>query len=256
MEEEKKTVQLTRNYKILMIALVILAILSATLLGSIFSKEENFGGTYQSLDDKRNTVAEMMTASVAASAAITLIPGDAGTPIAEKLADLSGYMIFILSAIFLEKWLLTFMGLFAFRFVIPIALLLIVFAIWKSSPSIRVMGIKLIVFALVMFLAVPASVLITKQIDDSYNQAAQEQIDDANEESDKIQEDEGLIDSLTVSAKEELEKFENLLGGFVESIAKLIVTTCVVPIAVILFMLWVVKMLFGVSVKIPIPRKK
>ena len=43
----------------------------------------------QSLDDKKTTALELTAAATAASAAITFIPGDAGTPIADKLADLS-----------------------------------------------------------------------------------------------------------------------------------------------------------------------
>ena len=47
----------------------------------------------QSLDDKKTTALELTAAATAASAAITLIPGDAGTPIADKLADLSSYFL-------------------------------------------------------------------------------------------------------------------------------------------------------------------
>ena len=52
----------------------------------------------QSLDDKKTTALELTAAATAASAAITLIPGDAGTPIADKLADLSYQKTFNLNS--------------------------------------------------------------------------------------------------------------------------------------------------------------
>ena len=61
----------------------------------------------QSLDDKKTTALELTAAATAASAAITLIPGDAGTPIADKLADLSSYFLIVVCAIYLEKYLVT-----------------------------------------------------------------------------------------------------------------------------------------------------
>lgn len=60
----------------------------------------------QSLDDKKTTALELTAAATAASAAITLIPGDIGTPIADKLADLSSYFLIVVCAIYLENiWL-------------------------------------------------------------------------------------------------------------------------------------------------------
>ena len=93
--------------------LVAAALLLALALVSFFpvaqkmSQPQTFSHAIESLDKKQETVLELTAASTAASAAITLLPGDAATPIAEKLADLSGYFLIVLCAIFLEKYLLT-----------------------------------------------------------------------------------------------------------------------------------------------------
>ena len=71
--------------------LVVIALISFFLVGSWASQEENFVGTCQGLDNKKTTVTELMGVTAASSTAITLIPGDTGTPIAEQLADMSGY---------------------------------------------------------------------------------------------------------------------------------------------------------------------
>ena len=48
-----------------------------------------------------------------------------------------------------------------------------------------------------------------------------------------------------------LEKGEQLLNRFIETIAVMLVTSCLIPIAVLLFVLWFVKLLFGIQVKVP-----
>ena len=115
MENEKQ-----KRLLLVVIPLVI-AILSFFVVAKFTSSTEFHAKTIQSLDEKKTTVMELTAASTAASAAITLIPGDVGTPIADKLADLSGYFLIVLCAIYLEKYLVTVMGYAAFKILIPLA---------------------------------------------------------------------------------------------------------------------------------------
>ena len=89
---------------------IVIALLSFFVIARFTSSTEFNAKTIQSLDDKKTTVMELAAASTAASAAITLIPGDVGTPIANKLADLSSYFLIVFSAIYLEKYLVTITG--------------------------------------------------------------------------------------------------------------------------------------------------
>ena len=41
---------------------------------------------------------------------------------------------------------------------------------------------------------------------------------------------------------------KNALGNFVDAIAVMLITTCIIPIVVLIVILWIVKLLFGVSV--------
>ena len=83
--------------------LLALALVSFFPIAQKMSQPQTFSHAIESLDKKQETVLELTAASTAASAAITLLPGDAATPIAEKLADLSGYFLIVLCAIFLEN---------------------------------------------------------------------------------------------------------------------------------------------------------
>ena len=57
-----------------------------------------------------------------------------------------------------------------------------------------------------------------------------------------------------------IEQFKNVLNRFVEATAVMVVTTCLIPILVILFFGWIMKTLFHIPVSIPVslprPRKK
>ena len=69
-------------------ALLAAAILSFALVTPWAASAETHEASLTALEEKQSTVLELAAASTAASAAITLLPGDAATPIAEKLADL------------------------------------------------------------------------------------------------------------------------------------------------------------------------
>ena len=114
----------------------------------------------QSLDDKKTTALELTAAATAASAAITLIPGDAGTPIADKLADLSSYFLIVVCAIYLEKYLVTITGLAAFKLLIPIGCILLSLCFGFKKDLGRTIACKLVLFGLAVYLVVPVSVRV------------------------------------------------------------------------------------------------
>ena len=70
---------------------IVIALLSFFVIARFTSSTEFNAKTIQSLDDKKTTVMELAAASTAASAAITLIPGDVGNPIA--CVFFSGYVL-------------------------------------------------------------------------------------------------------------------------------------------------------------------
>ena len=70
---------------------LVLALISALVVSRFAASADFHEKTITALDDKKATVLELTAASTAASAAITLLPGDTATPIAEKLADITAY---------------------------------------------------------------------------------------------------------------------------------------------------------------------
>ena len=143
--------------------LIILSMVLGFILSPRAMNNDTSSATY--LTDKRTEVLELAAASAASSVAITALPGDAGTPIAEELARLSGYFTVILTAIYFEKFLAAVAGTAALKFLIPFALLCIILGLWRLGDRMQRAGEKLLIFGLVLLLVVPFSVKLSQAVE-------------------------------------------------------------------------------------------
>lgn len=147
---------------------ILIAVFSVLRLAGPMSSPEMHKDTIQYLEDRRTVVLELTGASTAASVAVTLLPGDAGTPIAEKLADLSSAFLVIMSALVLEKYLVTVTGYVFFCFLIPLACFFFSWFILSRRDTILWAAIKIFLFGLALFLLVPVSVRLSRFIETTY----------------------------------------------------------------------------------------
>ena len=106
------------------------------------------------LDEKKVTVMELTAATAAGSVAISAVPGDATTPIANQISELSGYLLIVVGAIMLEKLLLSLTCYAAFQFLIPIACVLGIVYLFAHIEWCRVLARKLALFGIVICLIV------------------------------------------------------------------------------------------------------
>ena len=267
--------QYSLSDKIKMAAAVVLALLSLFLLAPSGASPEAHADTIQYLDDKKVTVLELAGAATAASVAVSALPGDLATPIAENLADLSSYFLVIVSALFLEKYLVTITGHVAFYYLIPIACGLYVIFRLSGRQGFRQIAIRLTAFALAIFFLVPVSVRLSNLVETTYADSIQATIDtalQAQEEAEALeaaeeeagseagQEDTSWLQEKLNSVKETItgvkdtvlgapEKLEAMLSRFIEAIAVLIVTSCVIPALVLVVFLWLIRLLTGMEVQ-------
>lgn len=243
------------------ITLAVIALLSFTLVAGIVTSKRVMDPTTAYLDEKRTTVMELSAAALAASGAVTLIPGDVGTPIANKLADLTMYSLIVLCALFLEKYLVAVTGVIAFRIVIPLSCVIgIIYLCWIRQEKLKSLAIRLAVFGLVFAMLTPISVMISKAIDQSYGTTINEAITNAQENAEDLQEnsDNGnLIDRFIQQIKGGIStltaRFEKTLNNLLEAFAILLVTSCIIPIIVLIFMFWCFKMIFQLDININLP---
>ena len=258
---------------ILVILCILAAILSRTVLSPIVSNPETYKATIETLDQQKITVTELTVVSATASAAVAAIPGDVTTPIANKIADESGYLFIIACAILLEKFLLTVLGYISFSFIIPIAFLILAVAIIQNIETLRIICYKLIIFALIIVSIIPASVKISNLITETHhaNQLVEQalQLDDGSEQTEISTSKEnngGLISKIVSTVKETADSVKNtisnlrstaeaILSTLFDAIAVLIITTCIIPILVFCSAIWMINLLFGLDIKIPKPPK-
>ena len=279
--------------------LLLVAILSITVVGKYVSAPENHQKTIASLDEKKQTVMELTAASTVTSALITLLPGDTATPIAEKMADVSGYLLVVLCAIYLEKYLVTITGYVAFTYLIPIACGLWILNLVFENATVRKLAAKLAVFGIAISLVVPASVKISDLIGDTYQAQIDATIEDAKntqnilENSDLVNDTSAtetetgttgaatantqeknnsesgsasnifdwakdaissakdsvanVVENVTISTEDLVQKVENSLNHFIEAVAVMIITSCVIPMLVLLLFFWMVKIVLDVD---------
>ncbi len=221
--------------------------------------------TIQALEEKRDTVMELTAASTAVSVAISMLPGDVATPIAEKLAELSGYFLLVLSTIYLEKYLVTITGYAAFEWIVPIACVVGAAGVLFRNPSLKDMAKKLALFGILIVLIIPASVKMSNLIEETYETSMQATIDLALETTEEIEENAGaeaeeekkgffseLIDTVTEKVTLATDKLESVLNHYIEALAVLLVTSCLIPVLVLVFFIWLLKLILEINIGEPI----
>ncbi|AYB00382.1 beta-carotene 15,15'-monooxygenase [Lachnoanaerobaculum umeaense] len=238
---------------------IVFASISFFLIANKLGSVEYHAETISALDKSKNKVMELAAAAVASSSAITLLPGDVGTPIAQELADMSKYFLIVLCAIYLEKFLLTITGFVAFKYIIPIACVLFIIFIASNKSIFAKIATKLFLFSIVISFTIPISVNIAKMIEKNYSASIQITLDNAkantqtvtdsaNEENKSGNAIEKFVNNIAGNINDLVKKFENTLSSFVEAIAVLLVTSCLIPIGVLIFFFWIMKLVFSINV--------
>ena len=260
-----------KHEKLFEIVIGIIAIILIIIpLRNYLTDTKSYSWIINILDEKKSNVTNLLAGSTAASTLITLLPNDVGTPIAEKVADLSNIFLLILAVLYLEKYLLTIIG-FVSSVLWGIGTGFMTAAVVKQSKSLKSFGLKIIISATVIFAVIPISAFITKSIDKTYNDSIQETINRAIDSSENAEisteeesetEDKNVwntisnifneaVDTVTSSVTDSYEWAEKTLNNFVEATAIMLVTSCVIPLLTLVIVVWIAKItMTSISLKI------
>lgn len=253
--------------------LALTIILSCTVAGNKLTDPATYSHTIDVLDQSRTTVLGLSAASAAASAAVSALPSDICSPLAQELSEFTTCFLLILSVIYLEKYLLTIFGAAACYLLLPIGCGLLLTNCFFPKTALRSIGTKLVAFGAALLLVIPTSVWISDQINAIYSRSIaitvqsastvsetliSEMSDENEENTTVIDEAKAILDDVSSSVAGVIDQFKNVLNRFVEATAVMIVTTCLIPLLVILFFVWIVKTLFNVPIIIPehLPKPK
>lgn len=249
------------NYKRLagVLALVLLALFSGLFLGDADSHLALH--TEQMIEERIDDALTLSTASAISSVVVTLLPEDIATPVAEKMADLTQYFIVALLFLYTEKFLMAILGIGVFKIMIPAACLILAVLLYKKNDEIRTLTLRATAFALILFIAVPLSTRISDIIYSRYAVNIDEVVNSATtitaseEEEDETK---GILDIISEKISGATANFTNkvgaLLHAFLDILAVAIVSSCVIPLLVLAFLIWILNKLFGLKVLLPKPR--
>ena len=246
------------------IVCIIIACISFFGLAKSYSSPESKINkeTIKYLDEKKTTALELSASATAVSTLITLAPGDDGTPVANKLMDLAGYFLIVVSAIYLEKYLLT----------IPLSMLALAVYFGSKKELFWKIGVKIFIFGLAIYAVIPVSVHVSKMIYSTYQESIDATIDEANDladeseaskdddkdskkskdsESSFIDKAKDAVNSVKNTLSVTADSVKNMVNKFIDGLAVLIVTTCLIPVLVIVFFIWLVKLVLGSAISSP-----
>lgn len=248
------------------VILALTIILSCTVVGTKLTDPATYAHTIEALDHNRTTVLKLTAASAAASAAVSALPDDICSPLAQEISEFTTYFMLILSVLYLEKYLLTILGAAACYILIPAGCSALLINCFFPKATLQSIGIKLAVFGVASLLVIPTSVWVSDQINAIYSESIEISIESATAVSENligdvagedeenttvIDEAKALLGDLSGSVAGVVEQFKNLLNRFIEATAVMIVTTCLIPVLVIVFYVWIVKTLFHIQVILP-----
>lgn len=256
--------KITSKKIIVIVLLLLIAICSVTVVSKYATSIEVHASSIKALEDKKRTAMELTAGVAATSTAITALPGDAATPIAEQISQMTDPLLVVLCAIYLEKFLITTIGYISYNLLLPAACILGIAYIFCQKEGVKTFASKLGIFAVIISMVIPASIKVTNIIETTFaetiNQTyetAQEITGEAEKSSEK--EDSNAFMEFLKGIGDEVSDFaqnaKNAVSVFIDAIAVLIITTCVIPIVVILFFLWIIKMMFGITINMPSVKK-
>lgn len=244
---------------------VLLALFFAIIIADLTSSQEFTGKIVTSIDQNREDVLKLASSSTAVSVAITALPGDLATPVAEAMSKLGMGFLIVLCALYLEEFLLPVMGLIAFRFLVPIACLVYIAGFLLKKKAIQSFSYRIACFSLALFLVIPIGAGISELVRDTYGETISQTIESANNCADQIEDslgdngaDEdagnglGAIlknlqqtgDTIARGTSQFMQYLEKLMNHFLEACAIMIVTSCLIPILVIIGFIFICKLIF------------
>ena len=268
--------------------LIIAALLSEFVGRPHFENVETWSGTIEVIDTKKDNVLALTASTIALSAAISALPDDTGTPVAEQLTQLSGNLGIVLAVLYLEKYLLTILGFLSLGVLGPVAFVLLAASLLahghlSTGHTLFILGVRILLVGIIAVAVVPASVWVTQRIDETYQISISQAESGENaggsaEESEPAgsenQENKNFWDSIADGAAQLVsnlkDSVKSVTDGVVEQVTNLIegaivmiVTSCLVPLLVLAVFLWMGHSLMGIDVSAPtnylsqrLPRKK
>ena len=245
--------------------LLLIAALSFFAVTAWLPESEFVMDSIESVENSSNTVMRFSAATLATSVAISALPDDFATPLAESLADMNIYFVAILVVLFLEKILIQYGIKLAFAIVIPLACLAGALAIGIKKGVLKNLALRLCILGLAVAFVVPCSTHVTNIVAADLTAYVDNTIEETTEGADKLNEAmEGGAEEKTMFEKlsdlfqtaihdvsDLMMHFQNNIRRCMNSIAILILTNCLMPLLTFFILKWILKETFQIVIPMP-----
>ena len=225
----------------------------------------------ESLEDSSNTVMKLSAATLSASLAISALPDDFATPLADSLADMNIYFIAILVVLFLEKILIRYGIKAAFAILIPLACFVGILFIVTKKNILKGLAVRLCVLGLAVAFVVPCNTHITNIVASDLTAYVNDTIEETeggagklNEAMEGGAEDKNIFEKLSDLFQTAIRDisdlmlhFQNTIRRCMNSIAILILTNCLMPLLTFFVLKWILKETFQIVIPMqPMGRRR
>lgn len=244
----------------LSILLIAVCLLSFLWVSRVATDNAIFTQMNKTIDNKEQNVMALSAGTMGMSVAITLIPGDTDTTLAEKLSDMSGYMFLVLIGLYIEKILLLLSGTIAFRVLIPIGCIFCLYHLFFDRGFAWRLGVKMIVFGIAVFALVPTSVWVTQKIDNSSNVSVEQRVEESSKKAEQIakkakkETSKNILDkignAITTGMDNTINSAKTYFKNTMDIVAAMVVTSFVIPVLTLLILLFLFKSIWGIQIDV------
>ena len=262
----KKYAESVRNILIL----VLIGVFSFFVITSWLPDRGFIKDSIKSVEESSNTVMKFSAATLSTSLAISALPDDFATPLADSLADMNIYFIAILVMLHFEQLLIRYGVKLAFAIAIPVACGIGILSILLKKELLKGIAARVAVLGLAVALVVPCSTHITNYIAADLKAYVENTIADTEDGADKLNEAmEGGAEEQTIFEKLSdlfqtaindmsnlMSHFQNTIRKCMNSIAILILTNCLMPLVNFFILKWILKETFHIALPMPQMRRK
>ena len=262
----KKYAESVRNILIL----VLIGVFSFFVITSWLPDRGFIQDSIESVKESSNTVMKFSAATLSTSLAISALPDDFATPLADSLADMNIYFIAILVMLHFEQLLIRYGVKLAFAIAIPVACGIGILSILLKKELLKGIAARVAVLGLAVALVVPCSTHITNYIAADLTAYVENTIADTEDGGDKLNEameggteEQTMFEKLSDLFQTAINDMSNLMTHFqntirkcMNSIAILILTNCLMPIVNFFILKWILKESFHIALPMPQMRRK
>ena len=262
----KKYAEPVRN----ILVLVLIGVFSFFVVTSWLPDRGFIKDSLESVEESSNTVMKFSAATLSTSLAISALPDDFATPLADSLADMNIYFIAILVMLHFEQLLIRYGVKLAFAIAIPAACGIGILSILLKKDLLKGIAARVAVLGLAVALVVPCSTHITNYIAADLTAYVENTIADTEDGADKLNEameggaeEQTIFEKLSDLFQTAINDMSNLMAHFqntirkcMNSIAILILTNCLMPIVNFFILKWILKETFHIAIPMPQMRRK